>query len=519
MTTFCLTLAVTFVAIALWGVSYGFVKAGRELHNGMLSRLMHSPMSYFDTTPLGRILNRFSKEIDTVDIALPRNTRYFCNAFFLGVTLVLQIMIALPLIAAIVIPLLAAIYFVKRYYQMTAMQLKRLDGLTRAPLISSLQQSFAGTAVILATGQTARFIAESHRKVDSLSSILHLSNALLHWLCLSNLLIANTLTTIVSFTCVILRNTAAFPNEPAVVGLALMSAVAFTILLQWMVQNLCDLEYSLLSTERIRDYTEAPVEAPAIVPDNRPPPKWPYKGQITFQNYSTRYRPGLELVLEGINGTIASGEKIGVVGRTGSGKSSLTLALLRIIEPAGGAISIDGTDISKIGLQDLRSRITIIPQEATLFGGSLRMNVDPTQEASDEQIWDALESSRLKPYFQVSPQGLDTRISEGGSNLSVGQRQLICLARALLRRSKILILDEATAAIDFETDKYVQEVVRKEFSDCTVITIAHRINTIMDSTRVLVMDAGRIREFDTPANLVEQPDSLFYKLAKDAGAI
>ncbi|GAU91811.1 hypothetical protein RvY_03999-2 [Ramazzottius varieornatus] len=246
-------LQLTFVAIALWGVSYGFVKAGRELHNGMLSRLMHSPMSYFDTTPLGRILNRFSKEIDTVDIALPRNTRYFCNAFFLGVTLVLQIMIALPLIAAIVIPLLAAIYFVKRYYQMTAMQLKRLDGLTRAPLISSLQQSFAGTAVILATGQTARFIAESHRKVDSLSSILHLSNALLQyvqqfalpvltncssipcfalrsWLCLSNLLIANTLTTIVSFTCVILRNTAAFPNEPAVVGLALMSAVAVRVI-------------------------------------------------------------------------------------------------------------------------------------------------------------------------------------------------------------------------------------------------------------------------------------------------
>ncbi|GAU94483.1 hypothetical protein RvY_06252-2 [Ramazzottius varieornatus] len=512
-------LQLIFISMALWGVSYGFVKAGGTLHNGMLHRLMRAPMSYFDTTPLGRILNRFSKDIDTLDIALPGYMRYFLNAIFLSATFVLLIVIEMPLVTAFIIPLFVAVYFVKRFYQASAMQLKRLDAITRAPLVSSLQQSIAGSSIIVATGQTGRFITDNHRKVDNLTSVIHSSNGALQWLSFSNHVIADVLTVIVAFFSVFGRDNLAFSGQSAAVGLSLMASVAFTLLFPWAMQNLCDMEHALLSIQRLRDYADAPVEAPAIIADYRPPSKWPYFGNIAFTDYETRYRPGMDLVLQAITGTIHSGEKIGVVGRTGSGKSTLTLALLRIVEPAGGSIFIDGTDISKIGLRDLRSRITIIPQEAALFSGTLRMNVDPMDRATDEEIWSALDSSRLKLYFQSSPSGLNTRISEGGANLSVGQRQLICLARALLRRSKILILDEATAAIDFETDKYVQEVVRKEFADCTVITIAHRINTIMDSTRVLVMDAGRIREFDTPANLIEQPDSLFHKLAKDAGAI
>ncbi|GAU87187.1 hypothetical protein RvY_00074-4 [Ramazzottius varieornatus] len=508
-----------FVAFGLWGVSYGIIKAGRSLHNSMLQRLIRSPMSYFDTTPLGRILNRFSKDIDTIDLTVPSYMRYFLNAFFLSMAFAFLIMIEIPLTIVFVVPLMAALYLVKLFYQKTAMQLTRIDAMKRAPLISSLQQSFAGSNVIVATGNSNRFIAESHQKVDELTAVIHLSNGASQWLAFNSLIITNILTTVVGLLAVFGRDNLPFGKEAASVGLALTSTVAFNIIVQWLVQNLCDLEQSLLSTERIRDYSDAPIEAPAVIPDNRPPPKWPYQGKITFTNYEARYRPGLDLVLRGVNVTIAPGEKIGVVGRTASGKSSLTLALLRIIEPASGSISIDGTDISKIGLHDLRSRITIIPQESALFSGSLRLNIDPTEEADDQQIWDALQSSRLKAFFQNSPHGLNTPISEGGSNLSVGQRQLMCLARALLRRSKILILDEATAAIDFETDQFVQEVVRKEFADETVISIAHRIHTIMDCDRVLVMDAGRIVEFDSPATLLDKHDSLFYQLAKTAGAI
>ena len=248
-------------------------------------------------------------------------------------------------------------------------------------------------------------------------------------------------------------------------------------------------------------------------------PKWPQSGIVEFNNYQFRYREGLDLVLKGINFKTISQEKIGIVGRTGAGKSSLTLALFRIVEAAGGKIIIDDIDISGIGLHSLRSRLTIIPQDPVLFSGSLRMNIDPFNSYSDDAIWQALEHSHLKTFVKGLSEGLNYKITEGGENLSVGQRQLVCLARALLRKTKVLILDEATAAIDFETDELIQKTIRTQFNDCTILTIAHRLNTIMDSDRIIVLDAGMIAEFDTPKALLDNKNSIFYGMARNAGLV
>merc|ERR1719259_1544985 len=267
------------------------------------------------------------------------------------------------------------------------------------------------------------------------------------------------------------------------------------------------------------EYQNTPQEAPYEVESSNVPKEWPQYGVVKFDHYQTRYREDLDLVLRDIHFESMSGEKIGIVGRTGAGKSSLTLALFRIIESAGGSIYIDGENIAFMGLGKLRSRLTIIPQDPFLFSASMRVNLDPFEKYSDKQMWEALELAHLKSFIASLPGGLNFEVNEGGENLSVGQRQLVCLARAVLRKSKVLVLDEATAAVDLETDELIQRTIRDQFADCTVITIAHRLNTILDSSRVLVLDQGYIKEFDTPENLMNDRGSQFYSMVKDAGLI
>ena len=251
----------------------------------------------------------------------------------------------------------------------------------------------------------------------------------------------------------------------------------------------------------------------------KPDADWPKKGEIEFIDYSTRYREGTNLVLNDLNFKVDSTEKVGIVGRTGAGKSTITLSLFRIIEPVNGRILIDNVDISQIGLHDLRSKLSIIPQDAVLFTGSIRFNLDPFDKYSDDKIYESLEHAHLKDYVNTLEDGIQHKIAEGGENLSIGQRQLICLARALLRKSKILVLDEATASIDFATDELVQNTIRSEFKDCTTITIAHRLKTVLDSDKMLVLDKGELKEYDEPNYLLKDSNSLFYSLASKANLI
>lgn len=311
-----------------------------------------------------------------------------------------------------------------------------------------------------------------------------------------------------------------------------------------------DLETQLVAVERVHQYTTLQTEAPAVLP-YRPPMNWPTEGAVQFTDLKLRYRPGLDLVLKGVSAEIKPREKIGVVGRTGAGKSSLMLALFRLVEPAEGGVAIDGEDISRLGLDDLRSRLSIIPQDPILFEGTVRTNLDPFNQYDDADLWAALESVHLKAYVSAQEKKLEhqiadgthtvlcgtlcvglclclqcgrgcvdqgveatlTRFYAGGENLSVGQRQLLCLGRALLKKAKILVMDEATAAVDFETDALIQKTIRTEFKDRTVLTIAHRINTIIDYDRVMVLDAGRVIEFDNPQTLLGDQRSVFYSLA------
>ena len=285
--------------------------------------------------------------------------------------------------------------------------------------------------------------------------------------------------------------------------------------LNWVVRMACQLESDCVAIERIMEFTNNEQEAPWIN-DVDIDKDWPSEGKISFENYQTRYREGLDLVLKGINVDIGSEEKLGICGRTGAGKSSLTLALFRIIEATDGKILIDGIDISTLGLHSLRSALTIIPQDPVLFAGDLRFNLDPVGEHADEDIWKSLELAHLKDHVSDNlPQGLDSEVNEGGANFSVGQRQLICLARALLRKTKILILDEATAAVDQETDNLIQTTLRNEFSDCTVLTIAHRLNTIMDAQRIAVFDNGIVKEIDAPEILMKTDGSILKSMSEE----
>lgn len=303
-----------------------------------------------------------------------------------------------------------------------------------------------------------------------------------------------------------------------VAGLSITFSMTITSTLNWLVRNMADLETNIVSVERIQEYTNTQSEdARHKESDKEIAASWPDKGSIKFENYSLRYREGLDLALKDLSFQVNGGEFIGIAGRTGAGKSSLSLALFRIVEAAQGDIEIDGIKIKRLGLNKLRHNISIIPQDPVLFSGTLRLNLDPLNNFQDDEIWKALEQSHLKAF--AVERGLNHEITEGGENLSVGQRQLLCLSRALLRKSKILILDEATAAVDLETDALIQKTIKEEFRGCTVLAIAHRLSTIIDYDKILVLKDGELAEFDTPNKLLENKDSIFYSMCKEANLV
>ncbi|KAM4531012.1 multidrug resistance-associated protein 1 isoform 2-T2 [Odontesthes bonariensis] len=495
-------------------MSFGGILASRYLHQCMLYDVLRSPMSFFERTPSGNLVNRFAKEMDTIDSVIPSIIKMFMGSMFSVLGACVIILIATPLVA-IIIPFLGLFYvLVQRFYVASSRQLKRLESVSRSPIYTHFNETLLGTSVIRAFGEQERFIHESDQRVDHNQKAYFPSIIANRWLAVRLEFVGNCIVSFAALFAVVARESL----SPGIMGLSISYALQLTASLTWLVRMSSDVETNIVAVEKVKEYSDTEKEAEWKHEPSCIPPGWPTEGCIDMRGFGLRYRHDLDLAIRNITITINGGEKVGIVGRTGAGKSSLTLGLFRIIEAAEGQILIDGVNIAKLGLHDLRSRITIIPQDPVLFSGSLRMNLDPFDSYSDEEVWRALEFSHLKSFVSGLPDKLSHECSEGGENLSVGQRQLLCLARALLRKTKILVLDEATAAVDMETDNLIQSTIRSQFEDCTVLTIAHRLNTIMDYTRVLVLEKGKLAEFDAPSNLITQRGA-FYKMAKDAGLV
>ncbi|KAB8349645.1 hypothetical protein FH972_023664 [Carpinus fangiana] len=492
------------------------IEAARKLHERMAVAIFRSPMSFFETTPSGRILNRFSSDIYKVDEVLARTfNMLFVNSGRALFTLAV-ISASTPIFMLLIIPLALIYLYIQRYYLRTSRELKRLDSVSRSPIFAHFQESLSGISTIRAYRQTQRFSRENEWRVDANLRAYFPSINANRWLAVRLEFIGSVIILSSAGFAIVSVSTGSGLSA-GLVGLAMSYALQITQSLNWIVRQTVEVETNIVSVERVLEYSRLPSEAPEINPKNRPPISWPARGAVSFNGYGTRYRAGLDLVLKDITLSIKPKEKIGVVGRTGAGKSSLTLALFRLIEPAEGQIDIDDINTSNIGLMDLRRRLAIIPQDAALFEGTVRDNLDPGYVHDDTELWSVLEHARLKDHVTSMSGGLDAKVNEGGSNLSQGQRQLVSLARALLTPSNILVLDEATAAVDVQTDSLLQETLRSSaFNDRTIITIAHRINTILDSDRIIVLEKGRVAEFDTPQALLKT-EGLFYKLAKEAG--
>ncbi|KAK4697308.1 hypothetical protein P7C71_g748, partial [Lecanoromycetidae sp. Uapishka_2] len=494
------------------------IEASRKLHERMAYAIFRSPMSFFETTPSGRILNRFSSDIYKVDEVLARTfNMLFVNSARAFYTLVL-IAASTPVFIALIIPLGAVYLYIQRYYLRTSRELKRLDSISRSPIYAHFQESLGGITTIRAYRQQDRFALENEWRVDANLRAYFPSVNANRWLAV-RLEFIGSFIILAAASFAIISVASGSGLSAGLVGLSMSYALQITTSLNWIVRQTVEVETNIVSVERVLEYARLPSEAPDRISKHRPKISWPASGAVKFDNYSTRYRPGLDLVLKNINLNIKSHEKIGVVGRTGAGKSSLTLALFRITEPDTGNISIDNLNTSSIGLLDLRGRLAIIPQDAALFEGTVRDNLDPGHIHDDTELWSVLDHARLKEHITSMSGGLEASINEGGSNLSAGQRQLVSLARALLTPTNILVLDEATAAVDIETDAMLQTTLRSNmFKDRTIITIAHRINTILDSDRIIVLSKGEVAEFDTPSALVRRK-GLFYELVREAGLL
>ncbi|KAM6496895.1 metal resistance protein YCF1 [Amanita muscaria] len=503
-------------AVIMW-VFCG-LRSAKLLHDSMLSALLCAPLTFFELTPTGRILNLFSRDIYIIDQILPRIIQQLCRNLAVCMSIMVVISWSFPLFILFVIPLGWFYWSVMRYYLATSRELKRLDAVSRSPIFAWFSESLAGVSSIRAFNQQSVFMTNNQLRLDR-NQICYLPSIYVNrWLAVRLEFVGATMLFVVATLAIVALRTTGV--DAGLVGLVISYALNTTASLNWVVRIASEVEQNVVSVERILHQTEVNPEAPHEIMENKPDEDWPSQGEIEFRNYSARYRPELGLVLRDLSIKIRPSEKIGICGRTGAGKSSMLLALFRIIEPATGTIIIDGVDITKIGLHDLRSAISIVPQTQDLFEGTLRENIDPVGEHTDMDIWTALGQVHLKEFVENLPGALDAAIQEGGAPLSAGQKQLLCFSRALLRKSKLLVLDEATSAVDLDTDRTVQDIIRgPAFLNVTILTIAHRLNTIMESSRVLVMDAGKIIEFDSPNQLLSDTTTVFYSLAKEADLV
>uniref|UniRef100_A0A8L2UKX0 ATP binding cassette subfamily C member 4 n=1 Tax=Rattus norvegicus TaxID=10116 RepID=A0A8L2UKX0_RAT len=492
-------------------VFYVLVNASQTLHNRMFESILKAPVLFFDRNPIGRILNRFSKDIGHMDDLLPLTFLDFIQTLLLVVSVIAVAAAVIPWILIPLVPLSIIFVVLRRYFLETSRDVKRLESTTRSPVFSHLSSSLQGLWTIRAykAEERCQELFDAHQDLHSEAWFLFLTTS--RWFAVRLDAICAVFVIVVAFGSLVLAKTL----DAGQVGLALSYSLTLMGMFQWSVRQSAEVENMMISVERVIEYTDLEKEAPWEC-RKRPPPGWPHEGVIVFDNVNFTYSLDGPLVLKHLTALIKSREKVGIVGRTGAGKSSLISALFRLSEPEG-KIWIDKILTTEIGLHDLRKKMSIIPQEPVLFTGTMRKNLDPFNEHSDEELWKALEEVQLKEAIEDLPGKMDTELAESGSNFSVGQRQLVCLARAILKKNRILIIDEATANVDPRTDELIQQKIREKFAQCTVLTIAHRLNTIIDSDKIMVLDSGRLREYDEPYVLLQNPESLFYKMVQQLG--
>ncbi|CAI9276050.1 unnamed protein product [Lactuca saligna] len=486
------------VIILLFSRSYFAVKLGVKTSITMFMKLITSlfraPMAFYDSTPIGRIISRVSSDLSIVDLELAIKLT-MCVGATMNAYLSFGVLAFLtwPTLF-IIIPTVYVTILLQKLYNASAKELMRLDGTSKSLVASHLAQSIAGAVTIRAFGKEDGFFLEHMHLIDGNASPFFHSFSANEWL-IQRLEMLCAL--VVSMSALAITLLPFQASDSGIIGMALSYGLSLNAALVASIQFQCQLSNQIVSVERLEQHMHIPSEAPEIIEANRPSTSWPSIGRVDIQNLKIRYQPNSPLVLQGINCVFEGGHKIGIVGRTGSGKTTLISALFRLVEPTQGRIVIDDLDITSIGLHDLRSSFGIIPQEPTLFSGSIRYNLDPLAEHSDQELWKVLEKCQLREVIQDKKEGLDSLVVQDGLNWSLGQRQLFCLGRALLKRRKILILDEATASIDNATDTIIQKTIREEFQQCTVITVAHRIPTVIDCTMVLVMKDGKVMDLRT----------------------
>ncbi|XP_026427639.1 ABC transporter C family member 10-like isoform X4 [Papaver somniferum] len=488
------------------------MKASESIFNQLLSSLFHAPTAFYESTPLGRILSRVSSDLSIVDLDLASNFVKTVMAAIITLSYIGVLAVITWQVVFVSIPMVYMVILVQRYYSASANELMRINGTSKSMIANHLGESITGAVTIRAFGEEDRFFTENLNLIDrNASSSFHIFSAN-EWL-IQRLEILCAI--ILCSSALVMVLLPAKTIGSGYIGMTLAFGLALNMHLVFAVQVKCTLANDIICVERLNQYMQIPGEASDVIEENRPLPSWPAIGRVEIRDLKIRYRLNTPIVLHGISCTFEGGHKIGIVGRTGSGKSTLIGALFRLVEPMEGKIIIDGIDISTIGLHDLRSRLGIIPQDPTLFNGTVRYNLDPLSQHTDQEIWEVLAKCQLRENVQEKEKGLDSSVQQDGVNWSMGQRQLFCLGRALLRGSQILVLDEATASIDNTTDAILQQTIRTEFKKCTVITVAHRIPTIMDSSMVLVLSDGKITEYDEPMKLMKMEGSLFGQLVKE----
>lgn len=518
----------TFLA-AIITFTFG-LNASKRLHNQAAYKILHVPMSYIDTTPVGSIINRFSKDIDILDNELPMNLDFLLSQLFEIAGILIMAIIYLPWFAIATPFLFIFLIVIIDIYQSTAREVKRLESVQRSFVVNNFQESMSGLNTIKMFKMQDMFVFKNDYTINKQNEATIGFQSLQRWASNNVMLLAVTTTILICVMC----SCGVFSISAAATGVLINYIIQLTTSLRMLLLQTTELENYMNSTERVNNYaTELEQESAYDVPDTDPGSNWPNENpSISFENVSMRYRKNLPLILKNLTFEIKAGEKIGICGKTGCGKSSTVSTLFRITEIEEGTIKIGGVDISKLGLYNLRKKISIIPQESVLFKTDIRKNLDPFGDYSDDQLWEALvnsgaiEESELdevkKQKFPEEQETahkfhLDRQVEEDGKNFSLGERQLLGLSRAVVRNSKVLVLDEATSSVDYETDAKIQRKIKENFGkNTTILTIAHRLKTIIDYDRVLVLDAGEIKEFDAPYKLFSNPDSVFRGLCDKA---